>query len=445
MKKMTSGAVAFAAASAIVLAGCSSSGSDDESTTEPTDTGSETPTETVAQDITLWLMGAPDTPEALVTYLEEQYTEVNGGTLSVEAVAWGDALPKLTTALPDAANTPDVVEIGNTWAPTFTAVGAFADLSDVYDELGGDDLLPSFTEVGSVDGTPYALPYYFGSRNMWARADLYEQGGVSVPTTLAEVTEVHASLKEQGIGGLYLGGQDWRNAISWIFANGGDLAAKDGDQWVSTLSSPESQEGIAQWQEMFQTASIAAANDTDADNYFIINDDTLAGTAAAASMAPSWASCCIGMPTGETDDDGNPVLAWDDAANTAYGLPGIDGGLAPVFAGGSNIGISATSANQEGSRDLLRIIFSDEYQNLLGENGLGPANVNAKDSFVTDDFRQIAWDTAQVSKLTPAAPGWAAVEGSGLLEEFFQKVAEGGDIAALAAEYDEQITPQLNS
>ena len=442
MKKMTSGAVAFAAASAIVLAGCSSSTPEDETTPEPT--GEETTAAAEGQDITLWLMGAPDTPEALVTYLEEQYAETTGATLTVEAVAWGDALPKLTTALPDSANTPDVVEIGNTWAPTFTAVEAFSDLSDMYEELGGDDLLPSFTEVGSVDGVPYALPYYFGSRNMWARADLYEAGGVEVPTTLEEVTTVHASLKDQGIGGLYLGGQDWRNAISWIFAYGGDLAAKDGDEWVSTLSSPESQEGIAAWQEMFETASVAAANDTDADNYFIINDGTLSGTPAAASMAPSWASCCIGLPTGETDEEGNDVLAWDDAANTAYGLPGVDGGLAPVFAGGSNIGISAASENQEGARELLRIIFSDEYQALLGENGLGPANVGAKDSFVTDDFRQIAWDTAQVSKLTPAAPGWAAVEGSGLLEEFFQAVAEGGDIASLSVEYDAKITPQLN-
>ena len=46
--------------------------------------------------------------------------------------------------------------------------------------------------------------------------------------------------------------------------------------------------------------------------------------------------------------------------------------------------------------------------------------------------------------LTPAAPGWAAVEGSGLLEEFFQKVAEGGDITALAAEYDSKIDALLN-
>jgi N,N'-diacetylchitobiose transport system substrate-binding protein len=276
---------------------------------------------------------------------------------------------------------------------------------------------------------------------MWYRKDIYEAGGVSVPTTLEEVTEVHASLKDQGLGGLYLGGQDWRNAISWIFAHGGDLAAKDGDTWVSTLSDASTQEGLAAWQGMFADSSVAQANDTDADNYFIINDGTLNGTPAAASMAPTWASCCIGVPV-EGGEEGE--VAWDDAVNGAYALPGVGGGIAPVFAGGSNIGISAASQNQEGARELLRIIFSDEYQAMLGENGLGPANETAKDSFVTDDFRQIAWDTALQSKLTPAAPGWAAVEGSGLLEEFFQAVAEGGDIAGLAAEYDEKINPLLN-
>ena len=55
-------------------------------------------------------------------------------------------------------------------------------------------------------------------------------------------------------------------------------------------------------------------------------------------------------------------------------LPGNDGKPAPVFAGGSNIGISAKSKNQEGSRELLTIIFSSEYQRMRGQNGRGPAN-----------------------------------------------------------------------
>lgn len=438
MKKTMLGVAAFAAASALILAGCSSS--DDETpsaSASPSDTGPKQ-----GEDITLWLMGNPDTPKDLVTYLVDEYKTEYNATLTVEAVAWGDALAKLTTALPDAANTPDVVEIGNTWAPTFTSVGAFSDVSDMYDELGGSDLLQSFVDVGSVDGKQYALPYYFGSRNVWYRKDIYAAAGVEVPTTLQQFTDINATMKSKGVGGVYFGGQDWRNAISWIFAYGGDLAAKDGDTWKSTFSDAKSIEGLTAWQKLFTSASVAKANDTDANNYFIINDKQLPGTPASSAMAPTWASCCIGDPI--KNDDGTAGTKWNDEIDGAYALPGVDGGIAPVFAGGSNIGISATSTHQDSARDLLRIIFSDDYQNMLGKNGLGPAKASAKASFVTDDFRQIAWDTAVGSKLTPAAPGWAAVEGSGLLEEFFQKVAQGGDITALAAEYDGKIGALLN-
>src|SRR4051812_11973016 len=104
------GVVAFATAALVVLAGCAT-------TDAPAgDDG--------GKDITLWLMGG-DTPDTLRDYLKTEYADATGGTLTIEEQAWGDAIAKLTTALPDADNTPDVVEIGNTWSPTFTNVGAF--------------------------------------------------------------------------------------------------------------------------------------------------------------------------------------------------------------------------------------------------------------------------------------------------------------------------------
>ena len=93
----------------------------------------------------------------------------------------------------------------------------------------------------------------------------------------------------------------------------------------------------------------------------------------------------------------------------------------------------------------MRIIFSPEYQKMLGENGLGPPNLEYVSSLGDDQFATALATSAEHSKLTPAAPGWAAVEGSGLLEEFFGKVNAGGDIPALATEYDEKITALLNS
>ena len=446
MKKMTSGIAALAATSALVLAGCASSGTTDDSTGDQNSTDDSTTTEEVAaggaQDLLLWLMGT-DTPDALIDYLKTEYNEVNGGTLTVEQIGWGDAISNLTTALPDSANTPDVTEVGNTQAATFTTVGAFMDITDMYEELGGDSLLQGFVEAGSVGEQRLALPYYFGSRMVWYRKDLYEAGGVEVPTTLAEVTEVNASLKEQGVGGFYVPGQDWRDGISWVFANGGEIATFDGNEWSASLASDESIAGMQQWQELFTSASVAQVTDDDSTAYEAINDDFLAGTPAATTMAPNWAYWSLGDVA--ENDEGEMVATWNDDKFGAYALPGVDGGIAPVFAGGSNIAISAATQNEEGAKTLMRIIFSEEYQTMLAENGLGPANLDYADTYTEiAAMGDIALAAAESAKLTPAAPGWAAIEEAKLMEQYFAAVAEGGDVSSLAVEYDARINELIN-
>lgn len=428
MKRQKLGAVAAATAAALILAGCS--------TTAPADDG--------GTDITLWLMGG-DTPDELRDFLRTEYADATGGTLTIEEQSWGDAIAKLTTALPDAENTPDVVEIGNTWSPTFANAGAFSDISDLYDELGGDKLLESFVEVGMVDGANYALPYYFGSRYVFYRKDLWAAAGTTVPATLEEFNTTVAELKTDSRSGFYIGGEDWRNGVSWVFANGGELAVKDGDEWVSSLSDENTVTGLEQFQALFQGASNAPVTEGDSTPWVNINNNESTGEPEAATIiAPGWAHWSIGDLAPNPDDPEKPVVTWNDETFGVFPLPGVGGGVAPVFAGGSNIAVSAAGKNQDASRELLRIIFSEEYQKMLGANGLGPANLDYASSLGDDQFARALIDSAAGSKLTPAAPGWAAVEGSGLLEEFFGEVAAGGDIEDLAAEYDEKITALLN-
>ena len=436
-------------ASALALTGCASTGG----------TGTPSNQASGAQNITMWLIGS-DTPDSLRDYLVSQYKTVNGGTLTIEEQTWGDILTKLTTSLPDENNTPDVTEIGNTQSPTFTNIGAFADISDMYTQLGGDKLLPSFVEVGQVDGKNYTLPYYFGSRYVFYRKDVWSAAGVTAPpATLNDFNQTVATIAQKnpdsisGFSGFYLGGQDWRDGVSWIFANGGDLAKKNGSTWTSTLSDPNTIKGLQQIQAIYQNASNAPKTAKDASQYIYLNDsDTStkdesgnvvnASLAAATVMAPGWAHWSIGDLT--TNSAGTVAREWNDDKFGVFPLPGNDGKPAPVFAGGSNIGISAKSKNQAGARQLMQIIFSADFQKMLGQNGLGPANSDYMSSLGTDQFAKALIDSASNSKLTPAAPGWATVEASGNLEEFFEKIAEGGDIATLAKQYDDIITPMLN-
>ena len=457
MKKKLA-AVALFTASALALGACAGTPAN---TTPPPSSPTEAAPSTDApapagQDITFWLIGG-DTPQALRDYLIAEYNKRTGATLTIEEQTWGDIIAKLTTSLPDANNTPDVTEIGNTQAPTFTNVGAFADVSDLYEELGGAKLLQSFVDVGAVDGKKFALPYYFGSRYMFYRKDVWKEAGVEVPKTLDEFNAAVKTITEKNprkikdFSGFFLGGQDWRNGISWIFANGGDLAKQENGQWVSTLSDPNTIKGLEQIQDIQKNASRAPRTMTDQSVYTYLNDsgtvkegdkDVEVSLSAATVMAPGWAHWSIGDVV--KNDEGKLVNEWNDEIFGNFVLPGNDGKPAPVFAGGSNIGISAASKNQEGARELLRIIFSPEYQTMLGENGLGPANSDYVSAMGDDQFAKALVESASNSKLTPAAPGWAAIEGSLKLEEFFQKIAEGGDVKALAAEYDAIFTPMLN-
>ncbi|WP_377640507.1 extracellular solute-binding protein [Oryzobacter terrae] len=437
---------------ALVLSACSSGGGTATESPAATD-----PSANAGKTVTLWLAGG-DTSDELRTYLADTFKTTTGATLTIEEQSWGDLVTKLTTSLPDPANSPDVVELGNTQSPTFTNVGAFLDISDMYDELGGAKLLPSFVEAGSVDGKRFALPYYFGSRYVFARTDVWKEAGVAKPTTLEEFNTAVTTIAQKNprgiknFSGFFIGGQDWRNGISWVFANGGDLAKKENGQWVSTLSDPNTLKGLGQLQEIYRSASKAPADAKDQTPWLYINDSDVITDAdgkatgktalsAATIMAPGWAHWSIGNLEKK---DGKDVRTWDPKKFETFVLPGTDGKPAPVFAGGSNIAISAKSKNPALAKELMKIVFSPEYQQKLGGAGLGPANSDYVSSLGDDEFATALVDSASNSKLTPAAPGWAAVESSMVMEEFFGKIRGASDLAALAKEYDAKITPMLN-
>ncbi len=412
---------ALGAVAALALTACSSEGS---TTTDPTTTpGASSSGDD--REITMWLAGE-DTPEELRTWLTDEFAEKTGATLTIETVDWGELLPRLQTSIGNPEQTPDVVEIGNTQSPTFTTIGAFTDLTPHLADLGGDKIGPEgFVEAGSVDGSVYAVPYYWGSRYVFYRTDIFEEAGVEVPTTLDEFNAAAKELTTDEQSGFWLPGQDWRNGISWVFAHGGEIAVQEDGKWVGKLSSPESIEGLTELQDLYQNASDAPKDGEDAEPWTAFNNGD-----AAMFMAPNWARWSI---------------AEDLAENVgAMALPGTDGGAAPVFAGGSNIAISAASPDQDLALEALKLIASEEYQTLLATNGLGPSNSDYNELLGDDQFAEAGRQAAANAKLTPASAGWAGVETSRIMEEFFAKIAQGGDIATEAAAVDAALNDALN-
>ncbi|MFD1827325.1 MULTISPECIES: extracellular solute-binding protein [Mumia] len=414
MKNLTRLA-ALGVASALALTACGSDSGDDSASG--------------TQVVKLWLAGETDTPEDLTKWLEKEYEAQNEGTdLKIERIDWGQLIPRLQTALSDENQTPDVFEVGNTQAATFTSVGAFTDLTDKVSDLGDTIAPESFVEAGSYDGKQFALPYYWGSRYVFYSKKAFADAGITPPKTLAEFNKAAVTLKAKGgkdYSGFWVPGQDWRNGISWLFANGGDIAAQEGDSWVGKLSSPESVKGLEEWKNLSDNASAAPKDGLDAEAWVPYNNGE-----AAMFMAPGWARWSV--PEEMATDLGG------------FALPGTDGNAAPVFAGGSNIGISAKSKKQDEAYALLKLIYSDEYQTMLAENGLGPANPEFTAKMGDDEFAQASIAAASNSKLTPTSPHWTEVETTQVMEEFFGKLAGGEDVAKTAKEYDAKLEAILN-
>jgi N,N'-diacetylchitobiose transport system substrate-binding protein len=386
-------------------------------------------------DIRVWLNGT-DTPDAARDWLKKTFEEQHpGSTLTIEQQEWEGLVEKLTTSLSSDSETPDVVEVGNTQAPTFTAAGAFADVSDDMGDWGGDDLLPGFVAGAQVDGKTYAVPYYAGSKYIFYRKDLLEKAGLTVPTTMDEFVDTAIALKKANpqpanFSGFWFPGQDWRNGVAFVWDAGGDLAVQDGDSWKGDLSAPESVAGLETVQKLMTEAS-GAPKDGNEENP---QTPFCAGEVGMLS-APGWVKGLI-----EDPDTGCP----DMVANLGvFALPGSDGSPAPVLLGGSDIAISAKSQNQDLAKDVVGLMLSDDYQKMMAEAGLTPAKNSLASDLGSDEYAEATIAAASNAKLTPAAPGWAEVEGSRVLEDLFVDIAKGGDVQELATAADEKITEQL--
>ncbi|GAA2003297.1 extracellular solute-binding protein [Microbacterium ulmi] len=412
--KKTLGAVALFGASALVLAGCAG-GSGGSSSAEPE-----------GAQVRVWLVGT-DTPQEARDYLTTTFEKENPGSkLVIEEQTWDGLVDKLTTSL-SSSDSPDVVEFGNTQAPAFTSVGALLDISDLYEDLGGDDLLPGFVEAGSYDGKFYAAPLYSGARVVFADPAFVSEAPATLDDYVAKAKELAAA--NPGKSGIYFAGQDWYNALPFIWENGGELAVEDGGTWDAQLSSPESVKGLQQVQDLMTTASLAPKDGDNAEPWTPYCEGT-----SIQFSAPNWA---LGLASDCKTD--NPP-----AAPFVYALPGIDGGAAQVFAGGSNIGISAKSQHPDLAKKALTIILSDGFQTIYGENGLIPAKKSLASTLGDTPEAKAFTEAAGNAKLTPASPNWAEVEASRVLEDFFVKIAQGGDVESLAKDVDTKIEDILN-
>jgi len=424
MKTRGALAVGLAMSLALGLAGCG----DDA----PGDDGSSGGT------LTVWLMNG-SAPDELVQQINAEFEQAHPGwTVDYQVQQWNGIQDKLTTAL--ASNDPpDVIELGNTQAPKFAAAGALADLDAAKASLGGDHWLDGLAATGVWDGKTYATPFYGANRIVIYRTDLFADAGITdVPQSLAELVDAGERLQEASddpeFQALYLPGQSWYTLLSFVWAQGGDVAINSGGSWQGALDTPQAQAGFEDYATLFHALSKAPP---DADE---------ATPQQSTVFAQGKVGMFIGLPweigTATAEDGGNPELA--DSIGT-FPIPGPQG-PAPVFLGGSNLAVAAGSPNAAQATDWLALMLSEKYQTELAGNGVVPAITTLGEDVYGDNeaAKVMAAAAASGGKVTPPDPAWAAVEaGTNPIKDAMTAVLRGTPVAEATRQASDAITERM--
>ncbi|MFE4465715.1 extracellular solute-binding protein [Oerskovia sp. NPDC056781] len=387
-------------------------------------------------DIRVWLVGT-DTPQEARDYLKTTFEKENeGSTLTIEEQSWTGLVDKLTTSLAS-SDSPDIVEVGNTQAPAFTSAGFFKDLTGEFDTLGGDDLLPAFVDAGSYDGKFYAAPYYAGSRAVFYSQQVVGDG-FKVPTTLDEYVTQGKALTTETRSGIYWPGQDWYNALPFVWENGGFIAEEKDGKWEAGFSSEGGIQGLEQVQDIMNTASRAPKDGQETDQQVPFCEGNI-----GFLSAPIWVQWSIKAPA-DAKAPGCPDTYGSDLH--AFALPGKEAGKpAVVLSGGSNIAIASKSKNPDLALKAYEIMLSDGYQKLMAAEGLIPAKISQAEFLPAGEIIEAGAAAAATAKGVPASPKWADVEAKRYLQDAFVQIAQGGDVKAIAEKLDQQIEETLNS
>ncbi|MEL4320016.1 extracellular solute-binding protein [Leifsonia sp. YIM 134122] len=342
--------------------------------------------------LTWWHNGNQDPLKGLWEDVAAEFEEANPN-VTVEVTGYqNEDLQK--TLIPNALRSNDPPDLFQAWGggelKDQVAAGYVKDISDdVKDEL---DAIGPTVSGWQIDGATYALPFSYGIEGFWYNKDLFAQAGITAPpTTLDELNDDVAKLKDAGIAPISVGAGDKWPAAHWWY----NFALKDCSP--ETLTKAQSTHDFSD--SCFTTAGedLETFLKTEPFNEGFLATPAQQGAGSSAGLLASgkvamelmghWEPGVIG---GLTDDKKVPeFLGW-------FNFPGIDGAAGdPTAALGGGDGFACSQQAPPECVDLLKYIMSADVQKRFGESGAGIPTVADAASSVADPNLQMVLEGKQ--------------------------------------------------
>lgn len=187
----------------LVLAACSSSDSETTTTSGESATTTAAPSGDVTE-VLVWHMEQPPHRVARIQELMDEFNAANPDiVVKQEPQNWGEIYAKAPAAV-KAGNGPALLFAIPDFTPILRAVGGVQDVTDFVAELDGSHGFNQATVAPyAYDGGTWAVPLYNMALSMWFRNSVFEEAGVTPPTTWDEwlaATEKLTTGDQYGLG-----------------------------------------------------------------------------------------------------------------------------------------------------------------------------------------------------------------------------------------------------
>jgi ABC-type sugar transport system, periplasmic component len=175
-------------------------------------------------------------------FVEKFEAENPGIKLNLEVVSWNDVYTVVDTRIA-AGNAPDILNI-DVFA-NYANEGLLEPVSQWCPEELFNDFFPSFIDQSVIDDTVWAVPDLASARALFYNVDMFEEVGVEVPTTWAELEDVSQAIVDYYNGEVYPWGIDMTTDEGqaafayYTWGNGGGFVDADGNWAVNSAENVE--------------------------------------------------------------------------------------------------------------------------------------------------------------------------------------------------------------
>lgn len=251
--------------------------------------------------VRLLLEGVPDSDivKSLIPEFNKVYPDIE---IKVETLVYDQMRDKLIASFQAPTPNYDLIVVDNPWYADFSQAGFLEDLDARIGNTPDFDLADYFTpltDITTVDGTTYGIPFYNYGLGYIYRDDLFDEAGLEVPTTLDELVAVSQELNSADFSGIALMPQrgykvfeEWGN---FLYAAGGSIYDESGQP---SLDTPEAEEALEKYIELYKTA--APANSLN----WAVDEATraVASGSSAAMVSYNWSLPPLNSADGQSGD-----------------------------------------------------------------------------------------------------------------------------------------------